>query len=366
MLSHPGRNGRRRRVLKEEVLSASSSHVAMRAMRENREPDHVAPRYSDAASVENHPQITDFIPRRYSTIAMLVLTGALTTAALGSIHYFAVPIATAAGLTDVGHLAMSAPGSLATWVAAVLLLVAAATCILVYSIRRHRIDDFRGRYRIWLAAALVCVLASANSVAALHNGLAQTLSFHTGWTMLRGGAIWWLTIVGLPVAWIAVRLLVDVKESRVAATILVGAFVSYIALISAADPRIASLVCGAASLFGSWLLLAAVVAYARFVVLDAQGLIPIVRFPARPKVKESPKVTAVRSDEPAPPPSKLAPSIFPAASRQKPKPSNTEWTDGRHAERERYDDDDHRAEKSKLSKSERKRLRKLKARNRAA
>ena len=30
-----------------------------------------APRYSDAAGVENHPQITDFVPRRYRTIALL-------------------------------------------------------------------------------------------------------------------------------------------------------------------------------------------------------------------------------------------------------------------------------------------------------
>lgn len=373
MLSLPGRNGRRRRVLKEEVLSASSSHVAMRAMRDNREADHNAPRYSDAASVENHPQVTDFIPRRYSTIAVLLLAGALTTAALASLDYFSVPIATAAGWTNIGYLAMSAPGSLATWVAAVLLLVAAVTCILVYSIRRHRIDDFRGRYRIWLAAALVCVLASANSVAALHEVLAQTLSYHTGWTMLRGGAIWWLTIVGLPLTWIAVRLLLDVKQSRVAAAFLVGAFVgyltagaSYFGLITAADPRVAPLASGAASLFGTWLLLAAVLSYARFVVLDAQGLIPIVRFPAKPKIKESPKLTVVRSADPTPAPSKQTLSIFSATGRQKPKPSNTEWTDGRRAERETFDDDDNGTEKSKLSKSERKRLRKLKARNRAA
>ena len=39
------------------------------------EPADNAPRYSDAAGVENHPQVTDFVPRRYRTIAVLVLAG---------------------------------------------------------------------------------------------------------------------------------------------------------------------------------------------------------------------------------------------------------------------------------------------------
>ena len=37
--------------------------------------------------------------------------------------------------------------------------MASATCLLTYSIRRHRIDDYRGRYRVWLGAALACLVA---------------------------------------------------------------------------------------------------------------------------------------------------------------------------------------------------------------
>ena len=79
MVNFPGRNGRRRRVLNEEVLSASSSHAALRAV-DRDDASREAPRYSDAAGVENHPQITDFVPRRYRTIALLVLVGVVTTA----------------------------------------------------------------------------------------------------------------------------------------------------------------------------------------------------------------------------------------------------------------------------------------------
>jgi hypothetical protein len=382
MLSLPGRNGRRRRVLNDEVLSASSSHVALRAMADSRDSSQDAPRYSDAAGIENHPQVTDFIPRRYRTISLLVLAGVLTTAALGAMHYFAVPIATSSGLAHIGLLAMSAPGSLATWIAAVVLLIAAVKCLLIYSIRRHRIDDYRGRYRIWLAAALACVLLSADSVVGLHDALAQSLSHHTGWSALRAGAVWWLILAGLPLTWIAVRTLLDVKECRVAAALLSAAVIGYITagasflgLIATTDARIETLITGAATLLAGWLLLAAVASYARFVVLDAQGLIPVVHRTTKP-IKSS-KAKTARTVEPAPPTAKPATSIFAAAGRPRPASlsdlppakspaSSTEWTDGRRAERDEYDEDDDGSDDSKLSKSERKRLRKLKSRNRAA
>ena len=388
MLSLPGRNGRRRRVLNEEVLSASSSHVALRAIADDRDEEQDAPRYSDAAGVENHPQVTDFVPRRYRTIALFALAGVVTTAALAALHYFAVPIATAGGLTHIGLFAMSAPGSMATWLAAVVLLITAVACLLIYSIRRHRIDDYRGRYRIWLAAALAALLMSADSVAGLHNALAQSLSHHTGWTALRADAVWWVLIAGLPLAWIAVRLLLDVRECRVAAAFLItgvgcylAAGASFLGLVSLTDPRLETLFTGAASLLANWLLFAAVAAYARFVVLDAQGLVPVVhirRSGKKATAADSRRTAVPRTADPASPPTKLATSIFAAAGRPLPKSSatssskpvveSTQWTDGRHGERDRYDDhtEEDGVDDRKLSKAERKQMRKLKARNRAA
>src|SRR5262252_8477665 len=73
MVNFPGRSDRRRRVLKEEVLSASARAKSRSNDRDDAGED--APRYSEAAGVENHPQVTDFVPRRYSTIAMLGLFG---------------------------------------------------------------------------------------------------------------------------------------------------------------------------------------------------------------------------------------------------------------------------------------------------
>src|SRR5262245_23156666 len=127
MVNLPGRD-RRRRVLKDEVLAASNNYATMRA-KTDLEPAADAPRYSDAAGVENHPQITDFIPRRYSTIAGLVAIGVATTAALGAAQLFLLPMAAARGMRGAAMFALDGYGSLASWLAAVVLALTSAICL---------------------------------------------------------------------------------------------------------------------------------------------------------------------------------------------------------------------------------------------
>src|SRR3954471_6203483 len=279
MVNFPGRNDRRRRVLKEEVRSASGSRATLRAAVADD-----APRYSDAAGVENHPQVTDFVPRRYSTIALLGLFGVVATAMTAALHYFALPIAASRGMNSSAAFDLTARGNLNEWLAAVVLFMATGFCVLTYSIRRHRIDDYRGRYRVWLGAALVCFVLSANSVTGLQVVLSDVLTRATGWWALRDGAAWWMAVAGLPLAWIFVRVLLDIRECRIAAALLAGAAGSYgvsaasfLGYGPAVDAQIQPIVTAAPLLLGHWLLFTAIVANARFVVLDAQGLVTVRR-----------------------------------------------------------------------------------------
>jgi hypothetical protein len=333
--------------------------------------------------VENHPQITDFVPRRHATIAMLVMFGAISTAALGALQYFSPSIVAATGMRNTMALDLTASGSVATWLAAVVLLLASAACFITYSIRRHRIDDIRGLYRVWFLGALACLALSANSVAGLHQLAADALGHFTGWTALRDGAVWWLLLAGLPIGWITLRALLDVRESRVAAALLVAAVacyamsaVSYLGLARIADPRMRSIAVGATLLMGHWLVLASAVSYARFVVLDAQGLITVRRRATAKRTSK--KATAKSAIESSKSPSKPAATIFTAAGISRPTPpaaakepaDSGRWVDGSRPERNRYDRDNDNDDSSdgdrKLSKSDRKRLRKLKAQGRAA
>jgi hypothetical protein len=373
MVNFPGRNGRRRRVLNEEVLSASAARSSFRAVADEA-PAHQPMRYSDAAGVENHPQITDFVPRRYATIALLVVTGVASTLALAGLHHAAPSLSAAIGLTAMPPFDLASTGSLAAWVAAVVMLLASALSLLIYSLRRHRIDDYRGRYRIWLAASAACFVLSANSIACLHHVLAFTLSHVTGWTALRNGAVWWLVAAGVPLAWIAFRTLRDVLECRLAATLwiaatscYVAAAVSYLGLVPAIAPHIDPILDAVLTLIGHWLLLAGVVSYARYIVLDAQGLIPLRTSSTRSgkQKTDSPQ----KPKRPATAPSPSSATIQTSAASQRAESSSKAWIDGSRPEREPYDDDaedDSPGPARKLSKADRKRLRKLKAQNRAA
>ncbi len=151
---------------------------------------------------------------------MLVLMRRGDDRRAGALHYFALPIAAFAGMPTLRpvrpgrsrqHRRLArrrgvVPGSVA--------------CLLIYSIRRHRIDDYRGRYRVWLGAALACLMLSANSVAGLHQVVADMLSHFTGGrrcaTARCGG---W--------RWPGCRsrgsraVLLDMRECRLAAALLV-------------------------------------------------------------------------------------------------------------------------------------------------
>jgi hypothetical protein len=334
-------------------------------------------RYSDAAGVENHPQITDFIPRRYRTIAMLVITGVVSTFALACLHHLAPSLAAAIGVTAMPPFDFASSGSLATWLAAVLLLLSSALCWLIYSIRRHRIDDYRGRYRAWLVAGAACMLLSANSVAGLHHLLAYTLSHVTGWTALRAGAFWWLAVAGLPLAWVVVRTVRDMFECRMATALwltAIGCYVSstasYLGLISLSAAHLDSMLDPALMLVGHWFTLAAAIAYARYVVLDAQGLIPVrARTNHAAKVKATTQQKTSKTSS-APSTASLVQKKTADGSRSDSQASSTKaWVDGSRPDPERYDDecdDDSSGGSRKLSKADRKRLRKLKTQNRAA
>jgi hypothetical protein len=376
MVNFPGRNDRRRRVLKEEVRSASGSRVTLRV-----DVAEDAPRYSDAAGVENHPQVTDFVPRRYSTIALLGLFGAAATAVTAVLHYFALPIAASRGMNSSAAFDLTARGNLTEWLAAVVLFMASGFCILTYSIRRHRIDDYRGRYRVWLGASLGCLVLSANSVTGLHKVLSDVLTCATGWSALRDGAAWWMVLVGLPLAWIFVRVLLDIRECRIAAGLLTGAAICY--GLSAAsvlgygpvvEARIQPIIAAAPLLLGHWLVFTAIVANARFVVLDAQGLVTVRR---RSKAKRAERAAATKHAVSKPAQSTATANSANATvsiSREtvqtvKTPADSSRWVDGSRFERERYDADEDEESpdgERRLSKSDRKKLRKIKTQGRAA
>jgi hypothetical protein len=328
--------------------------------------------------VENHPQITQFIPRKYQSYAWGLSLAAVAIAAIELLHVWAAEIAAAIGSVPIAAIDLDAGGGLASWLAAVLLAGVAVVAWVVYSLRRHRVDDYRARYRLWLWVLAAALVASADSVANLHQPWMSLWITLTGWSAFEGN-IWWLAPVSVGAVWIGARLLAETAECRGACGLGLASLLAYVlALVAALGVLPAELAQGAAVVVSSALLaghavlLAAVTLYARFVVLDVQGLITpaaggsCLSAPSQPvsRRKSSTAGAAVTQLEAAPATLSLDPQPrrdgkaspgkgSPAAARQS---DPVTWVDGSAPHEEAYEEET--AQTHKLSKAERKRLRK--------
>ena len=354
------RVGRRRRVLNDEVLSAAGASGAARAAFD---PD--APRYGEQANIENHPQVTDFVPRRKLAVFTTVLAGVGTAAATAAIAHYDEQISAALPGVTASDLSDGMAAGVSAWTTAMAMLVIALLAKLTFSLRRHRVDDYAGRYRVWKWIGFGALAMSVNAVAPVHELLAKAAVSATGWSLTTAGAEWWLAPLALIGGWIFVRLLLEINESRPALAFVATAAVCYAAaavgalgLLPASAAPWGALVTSAMPLVGATFALAGAMVFTRYVVLDVQGLIdhtpaPVVEKPATAEMSE-PKAEA--KPTPSPVPAKVAPA--PAAAVATPSQEIEESHD-----EEWSDDEDDDYGNRKLSKADKKRLRRQ---NRAA
>jgi hypothetical protein len=277
MLRHTSqRDERRRRVLTEELLGQADATPAT-AAGASRGPKKTES-YTEAARMEAQRPWTDLIPTRYVTLALLLLAGLTLVAGLAA-AYVCLPDMTQRIPGDrLALFELAERGNLGTYFASVILLAAAATALMIYAIRRHKTDDYQGRYRIWLAAAVAWVLMSIDAAAGLHDAFDGLMVYLTG--QPDGAGRWWsIGVWGLLLAALAVRLAMDLRPCKLSLSALIAALALWCAALAAALEAlplegahriVARSVC---ALSGHLLLLTALGLYARHVLLDAHGLL---------------------------------------------------------------------------------------------
>jgi len=341
------RIGRRRRVLNEEVLTAGS-HSQETAT-------HIpgdTPRYGAGANIENHPQVTDLVPRRYRVVAL----GAILALGLGclaeTVAHFAPQLSEKLTVVSAAELTHSLADRLVAWTSTTLLLLTVGYTRLIHSLRKHRVDDYRGRYRIWRTAGWAAIVAGFATITGVHTIVGQVLGHVTGWSLLPNSPGWWLVPTVLLGSWLLVRLAVDVAECRTALTayvLAIGCFALAAASAAGFAPALITAWPDTPSrllpLCGNTMLFAGSILFARYVVLDVQGLIEHAKPSEMPRVAES----TTTEYEPA------AESVE-IPVEQTSIASESAWVDG----------SDPDVDEQYMSKAERKRQRKQKNRKRAA
>ena len=211
------RDERRRRALIEEATGDSEQAV----LRPLSSVDQGG--YSAAALRENQPRLTDLIPQRLRTWLLLVL---LAGSAVYGLHFGSMH----GTLTDTGganRLSLEGPGTLAAWFSSALLLVAAAGSGMVYLLRRHKVDDYRGRYRFWGWLVAWCVLASLETATEIHQslqGAIATLPIAISAEEFRWG---WLIAILLGGLVLGTRMTIEIRNSYWANCFWVPTVVAY-------------------------------------------------------------------------------------------------------------------------------------------
>jgi hypothetical protein len=154
---------------------------------------------------------------------------------------------------------------------------AAGVTSIVYLLRRHRVDDYRGRYRSWIWLSIALLIASMESVANLHVALADWLCQVGGIRSHIEPTTFWLIAIGTLGAGVACRTGIEMRRSLGACMALGAATCGYGTLICLSLFDVFPL-CTLRVMVHSSLLLSAhllvllsALLYARYVYLDAHG-----------------------------------------------------------------------------------------------
>jgi hypothetical protein len=199
-------------------------------------------------------------------------------------------------------LDLGAKGSLACWFSSLVLLAAFAAATLIYSLRKHRADDYDGRYRIWLWAAGGCLLAATDQAASLREALRDALAALGGARMIADSPLWLGGTYLVALGAIGARLVADMRGCRLSTAALMAAATAYAA---AAADRFGWLGLSSGTgqtMFqfgsetaGNGLLLAAMAFHARWLILDAQSELACRADEEQPAVPHAAAVSAAEA-----------------------------------------------------------------------
>jgi len=258
--------------------------------------------------MDRQPRVVDLLPRHYGWLALVFFLGAVGIAALEAGYYYLPQLVKLSASGRIAALDLAGEGSLASWLSTALLTAAAVTAWVVYGIRKHRADDYHGRYRIWFLAASAWLFLGMDEAASLHEALRDLAVGLSGEHGIGHGSIWWLGVFGLVLGFVGLRLVLEMRECRLSTTLLLACGLTYAAAAAVLlngelhwFPQLAGAEAVMAeeglTMTANLLLLTSQLLHARYVVLEAEG--EITPRAAKPKKEKAPKALAKSAKEPA-------------------------------------------------------------------
>ena len=243
--------------------------------------------------------------------------------------------------------------SLAGWLSQVALGVAAAVALIVRLMRRHRRDDYNGRYRAWGWLAGLFVISSCAAAVPLGPLVAAVVTDATGVALGPGGIGWWVCLATVAYGLVALWTVLPLHERGATAFWLGLALMSWATsagCVWLGGGRDLWTIAGhAVWALGATFAAVAMLAAARSVIREVRGQC----------VPQTPKADRRKSERPAATP---VAEEFVADEE----PDFTAIASDAAGDEEAGSADDSEQEHRHLSKAERKRLKKLARMNRTA
>ena len=306
---------RRRRVL-ADGLAGGTRTGATHSIRpepesasEDSKPD--GPHYPEASVLSERLRLAVLVPQRLISYGLLLLAGAALLSVIGLLHAWAPKLASLLRVEHVTAFDILAPNGLCTWFAATTMAAAALGAILVYLVRRFRVDDYQAQYRIWLWAAMCWLFVSADEGSQLHELVRNVAVRASGTPLIGDGSIWWIAVFVFLLGGVQLRLLVEMRHCWLSDTVFVLGLAGYWISISLRLSEATVLGSLPPAVFGRlltvsgyWLILLAMLLHARHVILDAEGALPAPKPKCRRKIPREEKAAqsgkATQPEKPAP------------------------------------------------------------------
>jgi hypothetical protein len=365
-LATSARRDQRRRL----VASWNRSAVPVAGADEREVAAGDAAAYEDAAHPERHPGLATRLP---TTLGGLVLASIVILGGMGAAIALAIsgPLFGRHLIEGGGRFAATlavvkqaidprVPLPLHSWLAVLALFLTAAVSGSIKLMRRHRRDDYNGRFRAWGWLSAILTLAAWAAIVPIGALISAVTSEATGITLGPGGIGWWYALAAITLMAILPWAILPLRHRAGAAAWTVFGMLGWTAAAAMSMPMAAGSVGGqdratiiadAAWAGGAACLLVALLTAARGVIREVRGEVALVR-PAkkrreRPRKSVAPqpiKATDDRDDEQADADESSSESESESESDDQ---SPSDWGDSSDGGQRR------------MSKSERRRLKKL-------